>query len=141
MDKNVALFDSGFLACSVPTFLNQRLPKTKASHSKRSTHIKRASLCENQVSGPQTLTKHKHKAGVGRGGAGYQGQERNNHKASGTSKSSQRPNPIPNHSWKPPADTALGNSDAQYTQHFLSNQMLTSPTPCTYTYPQGSLGR
>ena len=109
MAKNVALFDSHFLARSFPTFLNQRLPKTKASHSKRSTHIKRASLYEDQVSGPQTLTKQKHKAGVERGGAGCQGQERNNHKGSGTSKSPQRLNRPQTTSGKPPAYTGLGN--------------------------------
>ncbi|XP_063641304.1 uncharacterized protein LOC745762 isoform X1 [Pan troglodytes] len=116
MDKNVALFVSHFLARSFPTFLNQRLPKTKASHSKPSTHIKTASLCEDQVSGPQTLTKQKHKAGVGRGGAGCQGQERNNQKGLGTPKSPQRLNRPQTTSGKPPVSTALGNSGCSLCQ-------------------------
>lgn len=135
MDKNVALFDSHFLArSSFPTFLNQRLPKTKASHSKRTTHINRACLCEDQVSSPQTLTKLKHKAGVERGGAGCQGQKRNNHKGSRTSKSPQRLNRSRTTSGKPSADTALGNFGCSVHQALAKQANAQPPfAPCMPT--------
>lgn len=129
MDKNVALLDSHFLAGSFPTFLSQRLPKTKAPHSKQSTHIKRASLCEDQVSGPQTLTKQKHKAGVEGGGAGRQGQERNNHKGSGTSKSPQRLRRPQTTFGKPPAYTGLGNFRWSLRQPSQRKQIPNRPSP------------
>lgn len=54
-------------------------PKQKPPTVNRAS-IKRSFLNESiQVSGPQTLTKQRHKAGMERGGAGCQGQDSNNH--------------------------------------------------------------
>lgn len=118
-----------FLPVLSPRFSASDSPKQKTPNSKRSTHIKRASLCENQVSGPQTLTKQKHKAGVEGGGVGRQGQERNNHKGSGTSKSPQRLSRPQTTFGKPPAYTGLGNFRWSLRQPSQRKQIPNLPSP------------
>lgn len=91
---------------------NKSIPQqTEQSHKKELTKW------EHQVSGPQTLTKLKHKAGIERGGAGCRGQESNNHTGSDKSKASERwssPHATPGET---PADTALRNLGAHHIQH------------------------
>lgn len=63
-----------------------------------------------------------------RGGAGCQGQERNNHKGSGTSKSPQRLNRPQTTSGKPPARTGLGNFRCWLHRTLPSKQVPNRPS-------------
>lgn len=102
--KNDAFLGSHFISSShgPRTILQQRLPQTKASHSKQSKHVKKKNdaIWGHQVSGPQTLTKHRHKAGMKRGGAGCRGQESNNQHGFGQIRGFRDEEPIPRHSWE-----------------------------------------